>query len=277
MSDVTAARFSGKKEIEWVGATTIVITHFLAIYGLIYHFSVPNLILAFSLYIITGLGITMGYHRYFAHRGFEASPFLRKALAIMGTLSFQGPVKKWVYDHRLHHAASDEIEDPHSARHGGLFWAHFGWLFFKPNYTKKQLSSYSKLMVDFKNDKFMDTISKPIPYLIINIAFAALVFVLFGVGGLFWGVFVRMVWTWHCTWSINSIGHKFGYRNFETSDDSTNQIVIGILALGEGFHNNHHASGMRARHGLYSHEPDITYGVILLCEKLGLLKNIIKD
>jgi len=244
-------------------------------WGLNWH----DVILAIAFYYISGLGIAMGFHRYFTHLSFKASPGLRIALAIAGSLAVEGPILNWVADHRRHHKYSDREGDPHSPwRFGddwkaltkGLVWAHVGWM-FDGNHT-----SQVKFCPDLLADKKMARISRLFPlWVTVTLLAPALI------GGLwswswqgaltafFWASLVRVAFLHHVTWSINSICHTFGKEEFEVRDKSRNVNWLAILSFGESWHNLHHADPTCARHGALRGQIDIAARLIWVCEKLG--------
>lgn len=239
------------------------------------------------MYAATGLGVTVGYHRLLTHRAFQTKPWLRYTFAVLGSMAVQGSPLDWVADHRKHHAFSDKEGDPHSPHgHGpglrgalrGLFWAHMGWLFETQGMATKR-----KYAPDLLEDRGMVLISKlflPIVALGLVIPFG-LGFLLTGtltgaLTGLLWGGPVRIFFTHHITWSVNSICHFYGRRRFETDDQSTNVFWLAIPSLGEAWHHNHHAFPRSAAHGLKRWEVDISAMVIWLLERVGLARNVVR-
>jgi stearoyl-CoA desaturase (Delta-9 desaturase) len=241
-------------------------------------------VLAIAFYEISGLGIAMGFHRYFTHGSFKAKTGLRVALAIAGSLAIEGPVLSWVADHRRHHKYSDREGDPHSPwRFGddwralakGLVWAHTGWL-FDGNHTSQQ-----KFCPDLLADPKMRRISRLFPVLV---ATSLLLPALIGWAWLgtwqgaleafFWASLVRVAFLHHVTWSINSICHTFGKEEFEVRDKSRNVNWLAILSFGESWHNLHHADPTCARHGVLRGQIDIAARVIWVCEKFGWVYDV---
>jgi stearoyl-CoA desaturase (delta-9 desaturase) len=239
------------------------------------------------MYAATGLGVTVGYHRLLTHRAFQTKPWLRYTFAVLGSMAVQGSPLDWVADHRKHHAFSDKEGDPHSPHgHGpglrgalrGLFWAHMGWLFETQGMATKR-----KYAPDLLEDRGMVLISKlflPIVALGLVIPFG-LGFLLTGtltgaLTGLLWGGPVRIFFTHHITWSVNSVCHFFGRRRFETEDESTNVFWLAIPSFGESWHHNHHAFPRSAAHGLRWWEVDLSAALIRLLEKLGLAWNVVR-
>jgi stearoyl-CoA desaturase (delta-9 desaturase) len=237
------------------------------------------------MYCITGLGITVGYHRMLTHKAFQASKPVEYFWAIMGSMAVQGPAIAWVADHRKHHAHTDEEGDPHSPHVGqgsglkGLWFAHVGWL------TKTQGSAaFRKYAPDLCEDKGMRWISRNFLAFVglsLLIPFA-LGFVLhgFSLSGalwtLLWAGFVRMFFLHHATWSINSVCHFFGRRRFDVEDKSTNVAWLAIPTFGESWHHNHHAFPRSARQGLGRWEIDISAMVIWTMERLGLIHTVVR-
>ncbi len=233
-----------------------------------------------GMYFATGFGITIGYHRLFTHRSFETFGVVKFALAVLGSMSVQGPVLRWVANHRCHHQHSDQVEDPHSPhRYGGGFvgvlagwWhSHIGWLF---EAGRLDLHRY---VGDFRTDNLAQSVSRlfglwVVLGLLIPAAAGGLVTgTWFGVFlGFLWGGLVRVLLVHHVTWSINSICHLWGRRPFRCNDESRNNFLCGLLALGEGWHNNHHAFPVSARHGLRWWEFDASFVVIRIMQWLGL-------
>jgi stearoyl-CoA desaturase (delta-9 desaturase) len=242
-------------------------------------------ILAF-LYVITALGVTIGYHRLLTHRAFDAPRPVRYTLAILGQMAVQGPVIDWVADHRKHHAFTDEEGDPHSPHgHGGglkgalhgLYHAHVGWLFETQGRADRR--RYAR---DLMDDRVMKRISKSfIPNALLGLVLA------FGLGlaitgrvsggltALLWGGLVRIFFLHHVTWSINSVCHFFGRRRFAVDDHSTNVFWLALPSLGESWHHNHHAFPRSARHGMRWWEVDVSGLIILAMKRLGLARDVV--
>lgn len=241
-------------------------------------------------YIFTSLGIGAGYHRLLTHQGFECPKWFEYTLATLGVCSFQDSPARWVLVHRVHHQHSDHQPDPHTPR-VSAFWAHMGWLFID-NRELSTATAYDRYAKDVIRDRYYFWLQRGINWVLVFFAHAILI----GVGGLaigwlvtgtsagalqfgsrvfFWGVIMRTVYTWHVTWAINSAAHMWGYRNYETREDSQNNWLFAILTNGEGWHNNHHADPRSAQHGHKWWEIDITHLSLLMFEKLGVVKNIV--
>ena len=242
-----------------------------------------------SLYVVTCLGVTLGYHRMFTHRACESSRPFRAVVAVLGSMAVQGPVITWVADHRKHHAFTDQEGDPHSPHLSGPgFWggvkglwhAHMGWLFesvgtadrkrFAPDLVKDRV-----LRVIDKLFGFWVTLSFAIPFALGWIVGGTFVTALTAV---LWGGFVRVFLLHHVTWSINSVCHFFGRRRFDIDDESRNVFWLAPLSMGESWHHNHHAFPTSAFHGLRLWErlADPTGVLIALLEKIGLVWNVVR-
>jgi sn-2 palmitoyl-lipid 9-desaturase len=243
-------------------------------------FSWSGLAICLVLYWVTGsLGVCLGYHRLLTHGSFTTSRPVKLFFAWLGGISGEGSALMWVADHRKHHAYSDHDGDPHTPRDGGL-WSHMLWLF--PRRSATELAAHIKRWApDLDRDPWMQFFHTT--FLLSHFAVGgALVAAGWWVGGprlgvswLVWGLAVRMVIVFHVTWFVNSATHMWGYRNYETTDDSRNLWWVGLLAFGEGWHNNHHAFQRMARHGHRWWEIDVTYAAILVMEAVGLAWNVV--
>jgi stearoyl-CoA desaturase (Delta-9 desaturase) len=236
--------------------------------------------LAAFLYLVTGFGVTVGFHRGLTHRSFRARPALRVALAVAGSMSFQGNVIGWVATHRRHHAFTDEPGDPHSPyRYGsgpagqlrGVLHAHVGWLFGNDPTSQQQYAP------DLLADPAMRRVSRAFPVLCavsLALPFAA-GWVLGGLRGallaLLWGGLVRVFLLQHATWSVNSLCHLLGSRPFTTRrhDRATNLWPLALLSLGDSWHNMHHSDPACARHGVDRGQLDLSAGLIRVLERAG--------
>ena len=231
-------------------------------------------------FLVGGLGITVGFHRYFTHGSFKAKRPLRIALAVAGTLAFEGSVIKWVADHRRHHKYADVEGDPHSPwRFGedwksvakGLYYAHMGWL-----YLDRRSTSLRRFAPDLLRDRDIARVDR---WALLIFAFSMLAPAVIGglatmslwgaVTAFFWASLVRLALQQHVTWSINSICHTIGEENFSVRDRSRNVWWLAIPSFGESWHNLHHADPTCARHGVLKGQIDISARVIWIFEKLG--------
>ena len=238
-------------------------------------------------YVLTALGITVGYHRYFTHRSFTAKRPLELFLAVLGSLAIQGSVIDWVATHRRHHYYSDRVGDPHSphaefdAEDGlrgvlsGLFHAHVGWM-FRGDATVKQ-----EWAPDLLDDETIVAIDRAFPRLIV-VSLALPAVLGFVLTGTLWGAFTAFVWggvlrmflLHHVTWSINSICHYYGTRPFESRDEARNNLPMALLSMGEGWHNAHHAFPASARHGLRWWELDVSWLTIRAFKAVRLVEDV---
>ncbi|WP_016698592.1 acyl-CoA desaturase [Actinoalloteichus spitiensis] len=235
--------------------------------------------LAAVFYVITGLGITVGYHRHFTHGSFKANGPLRVGLAIAGSMAVQGPVITWVADHRRHHAYSDKEGDPHSpwlfgsspaALAKGFWHAHMGWLF------ESGITNADRFAPDLVAERRIVRVQKLFwLWTIISFLLPAVLGALItwswwgGVTAFFWAGLVRVAFLHHVTWSVNSICHMIGERPFKARDKSANFWPLAILSFGESWHNLHHADPTCARHGVKRGQIDISARVIWFFEKVG--------
>ncbi|MCS6887922.1 acyl-CoA desaturase [Chloroflexus sp.] len=220
--------------------------------------------LMLTLYVISGLGITIGFHRMLTHKSFETSRPLKALFLIMGCMALEGDPISWASTHIQHHAHSDDEEDPHSPLEG-LWHSHVGWLFTHKN----NIEMYGKWLT---KDPTIVWVSKTwYLWAALGILIPTLIA---GWSGLIWGGLVRIFLTHHITWSVNSICHTFGRRDYNTRDASRNNFIVGLLAFGEGWHNNHHAFPRSAFHGLRWWQIDISAYIIRALEKLGLVWNV---
>jgi stearoyl-CoA desaturase (Delta-9 desaturase) len=239
-------------------------------------------------YVLTGIGVTVGFHRLLTHRSFKTRTAVRATLAALGSAAIEGPVISWVADHRKHHAFSDREGDPHSPHvdhgHGwrgalaGLFHAHVGWLFIHTHRGSKQ--RYAPDLIADPAIRFVDrtfvlwvAVGLAVPF---GLGVAIGGTVTDGLWGLLWGGAVRMLVLHHVTYSINSLCHFFGRQRFKTGDESRNLLWLALPSLGEAWHNNHHAFPTSAAHGLRRWELDPSALLIRLLEKLGLAWDVVR-
>ncbi len=233
-----------------------------------YFFSWQALLVTFVLYFLTlCLGITLGYHRLLSHRSFDAPKWLEYLFATFGALSLQGGPIEWIGEHRMHHKHSDGHKDPHNAKKG-FWWCHVGWLFHN-RYADEVLRKHTK---DLNGDPYYEFIHKY--HVLMQIMLGVILYLIGGWGFVVYGIFLRLVLCFHATWFVNSVSHRFGYRNYQTKDNSRNCWWVAILAFGEGWHNNHHAYPYSAKQGLKWWEFDITWMVIWVLKKLHLIDRV---
>jgi fatty-acid desaturase len=228
------------------------------------------------LYVLAGFGVTLGYHRLLTHRSFQTPRWVEYVLALLGSLANQGGPLQWVAVHRQHHQHSDTEGDPHSPL-DGMWWAHVLW--WMPHIpTFHDPAYYERYVPDLARSRYYQFLQRW--QLVPPIALAGLLFALgqawggVGLSWLVWGIFVRTTLVFHATWLVNSATHRWGYRNYNTRDRSTNLWWVALVSLGEGWHNNHHAFPRSARHGLRWWELDVTYVMIRLLSFVALARQI---
>jgi stearoyl-CoA desaturase (delta-9 desaturase) len=273
-----------------IGAVILPFVAFLAAIPLLWNELVgwTDLAIFAFMYLLTAVGVTVGFHRMLTHRAFETYRPVKYVFAVLGSMAVQGDVIGWVSDHRKHHAYTDEEGDPHSPHvgHGegwlaglrGLFHAHMGWLFV--HHSGAEAKRFAR---DLLEDRGMRIIARAfIPLVGVGLALPfALGYLLTGelagaLTGLLWGGLIRVFLGHHVTWSINSICHFFGRRRFETDDESTNVLWLALPSLGESWHHNHHAFPRSAVHGLRWWEVDVSGWVIRGMQRLGLAWNVVR-
>jgi stearoyl-CoA desaturase (Delta-9 desaturase) len=278
------------EKIANLGAVVVPFAAMLAAVPLLWNSLVgwSDLAVMAAMYLLTALGITIGFHRLLTHRAFQTPKWLEYLFAALGSMAVQGPVIAWVADHRKHHAHTDEEGDPHSPHvgHGdgvvgvlrGLWHAHVGWLL-----VEQGRAEWKRYAPDLYEDRGMRFLSRHFVALVgLSLALpAALGFALTGTllgaaTGLMWGGLVRVFFVHHITWSVNSICHFAGSRRFDTDDHSTNVFWLALPSLGEAWHHNHHAFPRSARHGLRRWELDPSALVIAALEKAGLARNVVR-
>lgn len=266
---MTIASSTTKGPLNWLHITFFVGLHFgILLAPFPGFFSWKALGVALLLYWVTGgLGITLGFHRLITHRSFQTPKWLEYVLAFCGTLACQGGPIAWVGMHRIHHLHSDQELDPHDSNKG-FFWSHIGWMF----YHSPRFDDVPRFTKDIKDDPFYIFLEKNM--LLIQIALGGVLLAIGGWSFVVWGIFVRLIFVWHCTWFVNSATHKFGYKTYDAGDHSTNCWWVALLTYGEGWHNNHHAFQYSARHGLQWWEIDLTWMTIQVLQFLGLATNV---
>lgn len=246
-----------------------------------------------GLYLFGTLGVNIGFHRLLTHRGFSCPRWLEHAFSVLGVCCLQGTPMSWVAIHRMHHQYSDEPGspgDPHSPR-TGFFWSHMGWfLIYDP--AIYDMSTYDRYARDLFQDRFYKQLEKPRNRKNIQVAQWAAFFTVgatagglltwsvlgalqLGLSWVVWGVLVRTVAVWHITWSVNSLSHMFGYRNYTTQDDSRNNWLVGLISNGEGWHNNHHADPRSVKNGHRWWELDVSYLTVKTLSFVGLTWNLV--
>ena len=232
-----------------------------------------DLALLAIMYTLVAIGVTVGYHRMLTHRSFTPYPVVKFILLVLGSMALEGDAITWTATHTKHHALADRPGDPHSPL-DGFFHAHLGWVFAEPDADPEV---YCRHLL---RDRMVVFVSRThLLWVALALAIPCAIGGAFGgwlgaLTGLLWGGLVRQFLTHHVTWSVNSICHTFGKRAFETNDASRNEWLVGLLAFGEGWHNNHHAFPRSAFHGLRWWQFDLAGYVIRLLERLGLAHDV---
>jgi stearoyl-CoA desaturase (delta-9 desaturase) len=277
--------------IKWRYASPIVFVHLVAALACLpWFFSWTGVVLAvLGCYAFGTLGMNIGYHRLLTHRGFSCPRWLERALAVLGACCMEESPTVWVALHRQHHHAADKERDPHCPL-ASFLWGHIGWLMIKSDNAEPG-PSIVRYAPDLTSDPFYGWLEVGDNWIKVALlswaVFFAAGFAVVALGGgttedairfgsslVVWGAAVRTVAVWHLTWSVNSVTHLWGYRNYATPDNSRNNILIGLLANGEGWHNNHHADPRSARHGHSWREPDVAWLTIRALTTVGLARDV---
>lgn len=221
-------------------------------------------------FLAYNIGIGMCYHRLLTHRGYRVPKWLEYFMAVCATLALEGGPIFWVSLHRVHHQLSDHEGDPHTPNDGG-WWAHVGWIISGES-LHAETDALARYVPDLRRDRFYLWLSKYhwVPMVVAGLICLAVA----GLPGLFWGIFLRTTLGLHSTWLVNSATHMWGSRRFETRDESRNSWWVAVLTGGEGWHNNHHAHPVSARHGFKWYEMDVNYYGIWVMKKLGLAREV---
>ena len=259
--------------LEWPIVLFIGSIHILAIALSICFPTWEGLIVFIVLYLLSGWGVTIGYHRKLTHSSFRSPKYIDYIFAVLGLLAGEGPPIYWVAHHRKHHRFSDQSGDPHSPR-DGFWWAHWLWLF--PSHNKFKLGAlYKRWAPDLAQNRFYQFLESS--YLYWHLAMIVLLFLtglwignwVTGLSLVAYGFFLRIVVVLHTTWMVNSLAHTWGYRNYKTKDDSQNNPFVGVAAHGEGWHNNHHYVQGAVNHGHRWWEIDLSFGLIFILALLS--------
>lgn len=279
--------------VQWSYALTLSTVHLLSLLACLpWFFSWTGVMLVVIGHHVFGLlGITLGYHRLLTHRGFTCPLWLEHTLGVLGVCCLQDSPARWVATHRQHHQYPDQQNDPHSPL-VAVFWGHMGWLLIE-NREHQYVTFLDRYASDLLRDPFFQRLERRLAWFKVYVLHAVPFFlaglaigwtstgnwrdgVQFGSSLLVWGVFVRTVFVWHFTWTVNSLAHVWGYRNYATNDNSRNNWISALVADGEGWHNNHHADPRSAAHGHRWWEFDLTWTVIRLLESVGLAKDVVR-
>lgn len=284
---------TANRRIDWVTLVVVVGVHVLAAAAVLpWLFSWTGVVLAVAgLYLFGTIGINLCYHRLLTHRSFKCPLWLEHGLAIVGVCCLQRSPGLFVTTHRLHHQHSDTESDPHTPMNK-LFWGHMGWLFVA-NPEVHSVATCVQYAKDIYRDPFYLRLEKGLLWLWVYAAHAVAMYLVgfsvgyllpggslmagvqFGLSLLVWGVLLRTVMVWHITWCVNSLGHVWGYRNYETRDNSRNSLFAGLISNGDGWHNNHHHDQRSAAHGHRWFELDVTYLTIKAMQLVGLVWDVI--
>jgi stearoyl-CoA desaturase (delta-9 desaturase) len=230
-------------------------------------FSWKGVLLCLLSYYVRMFGVTAGFHRYFSHRSYRLNRFWQFCMAVLAMTSAQKGILWWAANHRHHHKYSDQPEDIHSPVQQGFWWSHMGWILA----TKDGDTDYSKIpdLTKYPELVWLDR-NQYVPTMLYAVALA----LAFGPTGLFYGYFLATVLLWHGTFAINSLMHVFGKRVFNTTDDSRNSMILALVTMGEGWHNNHHYHPGSAAQGFRWWQIDVSYYVLLLLGKVGIVTSI---
>ena len=261
----------GNEKLDWGIILFLAVAHILAIISLV-NFSWKAFTVFVVLYVISGLGITFGFHRLFTHRAFKVPKWIEYVAAFAGTLALQGSVLKWVAHHRMHHAFSDNDRDPHDSTRG--FWfSHLFWTCYNDP-ARDDMKIQRKFARDIAADPVLVFMSKDSFSIGAQVLLATGLWYVFGWEIMLSGVALRLVALYHATWFVNSAAHLWGYRNYDVGDRATNCWWVGLITFGEGWHNNHHAFSNVAPAGHRWWEIDTTWMLIKALSWVGLVRDI---
>ncbi|MFA6043866.1 MAG: fatty acid desaturase [Phycisphaerales bacterium] len=287
------ATAGGKLQIRWTYTLSILGVHLLALAACLpWFFSWTGVVTCVvGIYVFGTLGINVCFHRLLTHRSFACPVWLERSLSLLGVCALQEGPARWVAIHRQHHQHSDEQPDPHSPL-VAFFWGHIGWLLVTNSETDT-MHLYHRYAQDLMKQRFYMNLERRLNWLWVYVAHAAVFaaaallagFVVYrdwaaagrlAASVLVWGVLLRTVLVWHITWSVNSLSHLFGYQSHDTGENSRNNWLVALISNGEGWHNNHHADPRCAAHGHRWYELDVSYLSIVVLEKLGLAKRVMR-
>jgi fatty-acid desaturase len=256
--------------VNWKITPVLVMFHVGAVAAL-FCFSWQRFLVAFFLYWVTaGLGLGICYHRLLVHRSFDVPRWFEYFLTVCGVAALEGGPLLWVATHRQHHQFADKEGDPHSPR-DGKWWAHAGWV-LTGDALRKDVATLQRYVPDLAEDKVHVWLTKY--HLLPTAVLAVVLYLIGGFRLVLWGTFLRTVVGLHATWMVNSISHIWGQRSYETRDRSTNNWWVALITFGDGWHNNHHAHPVSARHGMKWHEIDFNWYTICAFQLVGLASRI---
>ena len=279
---------------DWPARIGVAVYHALALLAFLpWFFSWTGVVLgALGLYVYGTLGINLCYHRILTHRGLSVPKWLERLFVTLGICCLQDTPARWIAIHRLHHQHADLQRDPHSPL-VTLLWGHVGWVLVQ-NRDTADMAEYERYVRDILKDRYYLALEENDLWLLwINLGQWLVYFagglcagwfvygnlssaVQFGLSVWLWGVIVRTVVVWHITWTVNSLAHRWGYRTYETGDNSRNNWLVAWISNGEGWHNNHHADPMAAAHGHQWWEVDVTWKTVQLLERVGLASDVVR-
>jgi stearoyl-CoA desaturase (delta-9 desaturase) len=246
------------------------VIHILSVAGVVWlGWSWTGLLLAVGLYYVRMFGVTGGYHRYFSHKSFKTSRFMQFVLALLATSSAQKGVIWWASHHRHHHKHSDQLGDIHSAKLDGFWWSHVGWI-LSDKHEATDEAKVRDLM------KYPELVWLEKYYLVPPTVLGVSLYLAGGWWALVWGMFVSTTLLWHGTFTINSLTHVWGSTRYKTTDNSRNNLLLALITMGEGWHNNHHYYQRSVRQGFYWWEIDLTYYVLRAMAAVGLVWDLHK-
>ncbi len=279
--------------VMWEYVVVLTSVHVIALFAFLpgtagYLFTWSAVIMAILGHFVFGMfGITIGYHRLLTHRGFTAPKWFEHTLATLGMCNLQDSPARWVAIHRMHHQHSDHQPDPHSPLVSFL-WGHMGWVVCRHK-NLDRTSHYERYVRDLLRDPFYLKLERRGGWFFVFLAHALVIILVGAIVGFFvgqplryaaswavWAVAVRTVFVLHGTWAVNSLSHVFGYRNYVTRDESTNNWLVALWSHGEGWHNNHHAEPRAAAHGHKWWEFDMSWRIIQFLEMIGLAKDVVR-
>ena len=255
------------KRVDWVRVVPFIALHAMCLGVFFVGWHPEAVAVAIALYLVRMFAITGFYHRYFSHRTFRASRPVQFILALVGSSATQRGPLWWAAHHRKHHRYSDTELDVHSPRQHGFWWSHMGWITSAENFPTdlREVRDFAR----YPELRWLDRFDILVPVLL-----ATTLFLIGGAPWLIWGYFVSTVALFHGTSLINSLAHRMGRRRYDTGDDSRNSLVLALVTLGEGWHNNHHKYPGAARQGFFWWEIDITYYGLVLLQWLRVIRDL---
>ena len=266
-SDAAPIDTSQEKKIDWLRCVPFVFTHLACFAVFFVGISFWAVAVCLIAYAVRVFALTGFYHRYFSHRAFKTSRFMQFCFGVLGASAAQrGPLWRSAH-HRHHHKHSDQKEDKHSPHNDGFWWSHCGWFILNTNFRTE--TKYIKDWMRYPELVFINRFDILVP-----LFYGVMLFIFGGWQFLIWGYFISTVMVYHVTFSINSLSHLYGNRPFKTKDTSRNNLWLALLTFGEGWHNNHHYWPSSARQGFRLHQIDITYYMLKLLEKCGLIWDV---